>query len=170
MVKGSGVTPQSLSRHKAVFIELKLKPPTIPLFTTKIYDYNNKEWERLNEDLRLTDWSHVLGMGNADEMAETWTIKYKEIQLKYIPIRTVKITPNDAPWITVQSKKSLKHRNQLYKVDRNANTDNAWRRYRDKRNLVIEEICEAKRKYTLNRIKPAVTRDDKLWWKLVKNV
>ena len=112
-------------------------------------------------------------MENADEMAETWTIKYKEIQLKYIPIRTVKITPNDAPWITVQSKKSLKHRNQLYKVDRNANTDNAWRRYRDKRNLVIEEICEAKRKYTLkyqDRINTAVTRDDKLWWKLVKNV
>ena len=96
-VRDINVTPQSLSKHKAVSVVLNFRTNPCMTFKRRIYDYKNADWPSLNTAIKEEKWDDVLSAKTADEMAEKWTKKFKYIMEKFIPTKLIKIYPNKSP-------------------------------------------------------------------------
>ena len=173
IVRETEVASQSLSKHRAVKAILNFRMTPSSKIRRRIYEYDKADWKALNQDIEREDWEVVLGEKTADDMAEKWTRKYKDLINKHIPTKDIYISRDDAPWITSKLKKAMKGRNGLYRDAKKKDTEAAWKKYKEERNKVIDDIREAKKLHiekTEQKINDAATCNDKLWWKLVKDV
>ena len=85
-------------------------------YTVEMWKYEDGDIEGLNNAICDFPFEDILGdIEDIDYAAESWTHLLIQIAKEYIPSHTVKIHPNDKPWINKDIKKTIRTRDRLYK-------------------------------------------------------
>ena len=172
-VTRSGVTPQSLSNHNAVYADFNFRQSKPIKYKRTVFHYSQANWDGLKDELKHFNWNDTLRKENASEMVKHWTNTFTKIIKKHIPTKHVTIYHNDAPWMTTKIHRIMQTRRNLYKKAKTSHRDQDWGNYKKCRNTVVDEIRKAKESHEKKleqRINEASANNDKIWWKLVKEV
>lgn len=162
----------SLSNHCDIMatIRTKCKPPKT--ITRSVYSYKNVNWTTINNIIQNTDWNGIVTKNDIDEICEAWTRKYLEIINGHIPNRAIltnRLTPN---WMTGRIKQCIRQRNRQHRKAKRTNKPQDWEKFRKIRNDTQNEVRRAKEDWSSKiqkKIEECVDRDEKLWWKIVKD-
>ena len=73
-----------------------------------------------------------------------------ELADQSIPKVNFTYRPNDKPWMNSNIRRTMRQRDRLYLKAKNKNTELSWSNYRNKRNVVVEMIRNAKKSYISN--------------------
>ena len=65
----------------------------------------------LNEELLQLDWFSLCENTNdIDEIFSSWYGNFRSVIVKYIPLKTVTIRPNDKPWMDSKVRLAIRRR------------------------------------------------------------
>ena len=110
-------------------------------------DYSKYDVNAINTELLYADWDTVYNCRSANTAYK----QFKEIILttldRFAPLikKTVKGKPS--PWLNEQVKRHMNARDQLLRKAQKSKKEADWRKYRQKRNFVKNEITRTKRHY-----------------------
>ncbi len=68
-----------------------------------------------------------------------------------IPIKTVRIRPDDKPWYTNQLRQYWRHKDRLHKKAKTSDSPKAWSQYRKIRYEYIRATLKAKHEYDCSK-------------------
>ena len=162
----SGNLHLGVSDHDLIYVIRKQRLPkpkakTIEFRTTKNLDVNS-----FVKDLEEIPWDSAYAYDNIDDIWHHWATPFNQTLHKHVPLVQKKIANRQIRWITVQIRKEIRKRNQLYKKFRKNSTNMNWIKYKEQRNIVtslkrnsIKNFCL---KASLNKHKPGE------FWKKLK--
>ena len=109
------IEPLSNSDHNSVELAINLENASPRLFKREILDFRKADFDGLRQEIgKMHDW-----YSDENNVQENWTSfksKFRNIQKKYIPIKTVNRdkTPH-LKWYNLDIERTLKDRNAVYK-------------------------------------------------------
>lgn len=127
----------------------------------------------MNRSLSSVDWQALINPNdNVDDINNLIIDKILSLAALHIPVKVIRIRPNDKPWMTQEIRRNLRVKNRLLKKARSTNRENDWLKFRIARNDVIDLIRQAKQNY-LNKLQN--TLSDKSippgkWWRIAKSI
>lgn len=150
----SGVRHLGISDHSLVFAIRKF---SIANSNSKhkyhIYrSFKHFNPEDFREELSQLDWTVISRMNDPSEMLIAWEKLFLEIANTHAPIRTMKVRHNKCPWLTSDLKKMIHRRNYLKKQATKTSDPQVWDEFKQTRNLVNNEVKNAKYLHTITRI------------------
>ena len=92
--------------------------------------------------------------------------------MKYIPLKTVTIRPNDKPWMDSKVRLAIRKRDRLLRIHNIRPSPVTWESYRVQRNIVTSLIRFAKKLFyeSANKDLSNPVIDCKKWWSIVSRV
>ena len=144
-----------------------MERPLIRLFTkknTEKFKQNlSAEFANINEQINLQDNPNV---------NEIYKILYDKLisllDLYFPKVRLSRKKSKDKNWITIGIKNAIKHRNQLYKIKINVNTEENVNNWKNDKNMLDKIIKKAQKDYYQNLIKQHNNNCISLWKTLGK--
>ena len=110
------ILPPIGSNHQIVKAQFKIQYKRDKAYQRDIWDYKKGDYVGLNRDIGLAPWRLCYEFyEEIDDITDFWYGLYSELCRSKVPNRTIKIRPNDKPWITREVKQSIKTRNRLFK-------------------------------------------------------
>ena len=79
--------------------------------------------------------------------------------------------PHDKPWMTGEIRRAQCKRDRLHSRAKNINSPEAWARYREQRNIILNRLInKAKKQHTKSVIDKinSLDRSGADWWKVVR--
>ena len=157
--------------HRIIHGTFAIDRPKSHTYTRKIWQYDQGNYDLLNNLLFLTDWdSFFSASDNIDTLAENFTNLLTELAETCIPTKTVKVRPRDKPGMTSEVRRLFNVAKRLHKkakknpihmeLFRNARRD-AKSSFRKARAKYYSDISE-------KLLNPSTCT--KTYWKLTKMV
>ncbi len=134
--------PMGKSDHVCLTWKLKLEREELRSGSQEKLDYYKGNYEEISAALRAVDWEQRMGEG--EDLDKMWMC-FKETVMglvdKWIPRRKIiKKTGREAKWMTGETKKLIKQRNKLWRVQKNYSSDINYNKYKLVRNRVTELV------------------------------
>ena len=98
------------------------------------WDYNNTNIEGLIDAVLGTNWDDIVDR-DLDEAVDLLPSAILHTAENFIPTKTIKLR-NDKPWLSAELRREMRKRDRLFRQARRLNSDQAWSRWRNQRNLV----------------------------------
>ena len=167
------IEPIANSDHCTIFIEIEFGVLRRKSYSRMVWDYNKGNYPLFKEKLQSTDWEHCFQNTDLNINAEAWTNTFLNVAKQCIPLKIVKIYPNDKPFYNSTLRK-LKR--QIVKVRKKAirlGTEYWWNSYRPLRNEYNRSLENAKIEYDLSLRQYLWSNrghlSQKKWWKIAKS-
>ena len=109
-----------------------------------------RSFKHFNEDNFLHDLEECMqnrSFSNEIEPFENFSLDFKNILENHAPLKSKVIRGNDAPFITKDLRREIRHRSKLSKVAKKANTPIAKLAFRKQRNKCTKLLRESKKAY-----------------------
>jgi hypothetical protein len=137
------ILPPIGSNHQIVKVEFKIQYKRDKAYQRDIWDYKKGDFVGLNRDIGIAPWrlSYEL-YEDIDDIADFWYGLYSELCRSKIPNRTIKVRPNDKPWITREVKQSIRQRDRLFrrfKKSKSCEHEAIWRRVAKETNFLMHQ-------------------------------
>lgn len=139
--------PDLVRYHCPVILTLKFRKPRQKSFTRHIWLYEKGDYDKYRRLLEHTDWDFISPRNNVNEIADKVTDLILKAAQESIPNKIVTIRPNEPQWINAFIKRQIRQRKRLFKIAKRVNNENAWTKFRQKRNSVTSIIRQAKKQY-----------------------
>ena len=90
-----------------------------------------------------------------------------------MPVKTVRVRTDDAPWMTNEIRLLIKQRGKMHKKAKQSNLKADWDNFRTFRNNVISKVRKRKLDY-FDELTEKISNQERFgskdWWKLVKSI
>ena len=158
-------TLHKIADHDGVLVSFKTKSKEKFLKTRKIYDYKNADIDGLIHYIKNFDFDNAVFGRPIPDQAEAYSVILKQSFEQFIPVKTITIRPNDAPWCNSYTRLLLRKKNRNYQIykkfeaeyknilNSNGQTPETLTRFLNKRNKALEkarqssnESCKANRR------------------------
>ena len=172
IIEKVGVLSPVNSDHCCTFVEIKNARPVQKCFKRTLYIYAKLNEERFLDKCSRTDWNDIVTSGTVDTVAELLSEEIMKIGKACMPVKTITIKDNDAPWITEEIKKLIKKKQKIHAFAKTLDSLWSWNLFKRIRNHLVELIRNRKDEYQKdleNRINAQVNFGTKDWWKIVNN-
>ena len=104
-------------------------------------------------DVAEVSWEGVVSVTNdIDSMVETWSDLFLSIIGKHAPVRDIRVSERNCPWVNVDLKALMKSRDRLKKAAVSTKSETLMRSYREARNRVNSLNNSLKKKFYNDRI------------------
>ena len=150
-ILSSGVVDVQISDHSLVFTILRLSAPRLQ--SRKIYarSYKNFNPNIFLEDLQNVPF-HVMDVfDDVEDKLFAFESLYLDIINEQAPIKKFHVRGNQVPFMTEQWRRSIRHRNKLWKKFTHDRTDANYALYRKQRNKCTSLRRKAIKAYFLNK-------------------
>ena len=172
IIEKTGVLPPVKSDHCCTFVEIKTNQPVQKSFKRTLYIYSKLNEGRFLDEARLVDWCGIVNSDTIDAAAELLSQKLMDIGKACMPVKTITVRYNDAPWITEEIKKLIKKKHRIFALAKTLDSVWSWDLFKRTRNYLVELIRNRKKEYHTdleNRINTQTNFGTKDWWKIVNN-
>ena len=139
------VLPPFCSDHCSITAEVNFKTYKAQAYKQTIWKYNNANKIALNEKLIATDWSFINNSNDIDYINEKFNNTLLAAANDCIPKVTFTRRPSDKPWVNNEIRSQMRQRNRLFYKAKNSQSEDHFRKFKDKRNQVTTLIREAKK-------------------------
>ena len=156
--------------HCPVYIILNFRKPQIKSFNRQIWLFNQGHYDTLRQACLRTDWNDCRS-NDINVYANLFTQKLLYLAEQNIPRKTVRIRPNEPPWITNIIKHKIRQRKRIYRKAKLQQTQYYWSKFKTLRNEIVNMIRNAKIAY-YNKLACNIKNDrtkTKNWWKTLKS-
>ena len=129
-------------------------------------------YEALNARFRDLDWDKLLFDEDINTNYSLFTSEILKSARQFIPAKKIRLRPNVKPWYTQELRILKRKPLRLRKTAQKSNTEQAWTRYRQHRNLLNALVRQTKNEYPDklgNQLKEDLD-NPKSWWKTVNNL
>ena len=172
-VVSSGVEPPvAASHHSVTYCVTGVIPKPLP-YLRDIWSFDKGDYPSLNLALSEIPFIDILSnIESIDTCVSTWTELVLQAAREFIPNKTIKIKPQDKPWMTSHIKTLLKLRNRSFSRYNKSKKDRHKTVYNNIANRLTAEIRQAKhsyRKSIIDQITESVP-NPKNFWKLHKQI
>ena len=168
------LSPPSNCDHSVIFASMNLLTHRSRSYKRHVWNFNNVNSTDLNCELSQMDWFSLCE--NTNDINETYSCLYSHfcsIIEKYIPLKTVTISPNDKrPWMDGKVRLAIRKRDCLLRIHNTRPSPVTWESYRAQRNIVTSLIRFAKKSF-YERVNKDLSNPDincKKWWSIVNGV
>ena len=168
-IKSSFVIQTSFSDHDMVGCIRKINSFKYPEKCIKTRDFRKYDPNKLNSDIKNTDWSPVYGTSNAHSAVENLNDILLNIFNKNAPFIEKKIKSKPCPWIDEATKMKMKERDQSLRKARRTKNDEHWKIYRSLRNRCSNMLRKSRSNYYENLLTEH-HQNPKSFWKIVKKI
>ena len=136
------------SKHNIVHGTLNVDVPRPPPYKRKIWEYKKANVDNIRKELLNVNWHELFYNLNVHQKCLLFSDKFLDIVSKHIPNKIITFDERDAPWITPETKTSIRRNNRVYKnwIRRGRNTDELAN-VRKVRNATNRLIRKAKQTY-----------------------
>ena len=125
----------SISDNKATFVSVKTETPLLKSYTREVWNYNNSNFEELNEKIRQHDWDHLIrDTISVDEACANFTEAFIQLCESSIPRKKVIIRPSDRPCFNSELRHNIRLRDRLGRKALKTNSIQDKIRYKTQRN------------------------------------
>ena len=150
-ILSSGVVDVQISDQFLVFTILRLSAPRLQ--SRKIYArrYKNFNSDTFLEDLQNAPFHIMDVFDDVDNKLFAFESLYLDIINEQVPIKKFHARGNQVPFMSEQWRKSIRHRNKLWKKFTHDRTDANYALYRKQRNKCTSSRRKAIKAYFLNK-------------------
>ena len=166
------VLPPFCSDHCSITAEVNFKTYKAQAYIQTIWKYNNANKIALNEKLIATDWSFINNSNDIDYINEKFNNTLLAADNDCIPKVTFTRRPSDKPWMNNEIRSQMRQRNRLYYKAKNSQSEDHFRKFKDKRNQVTTLIREAKNNY-FQKLQTSLADPNtkpKQWYKIANEI
>ena len=145
-------------------------------FKRTIYNYEKLDKNNFCSLLQRQNWEDILETRSNDQSARMFTKVFMDSAQECMPVKTVRVRTDDAPWMTNEIRLLIKQRVKMHKKaitntgsNLRADSDN----FRTFRNNVISKVRKRKLDYFDELTEKIYIQErfgSKDWWKLVKSI
>ncbi len=150
MVINTDVLPPFYSDRHSVYVQTTFKLPHRNSYKRLIWDHSSINKTAITSDFTSFNWDSLIYQDNIHQSCEDITTKIRETMCKYTPHKVVTVRLNDKPWMNGHIRRLMRRRDRAHNKAKSTNTSDHWKIYRDTKNLLIDTIRQAKRKYDDN--------------------
>ena len=131
------------SHHQIVFGTINLSVPRPPAYKRTVWKYDKAEIGMINSELRSINWSDRFDKLDVDQAVDSFTNCLMSVITQHIPNREITCCDRNAPWITDEVKKAIKHKHRVYRkyVKRGRKPDD-WMRVKQIKTDTAKMISE----------------------------
>ena len=139
--------------HFPIFIELELVPPihNITESFISIWDYHNMDSTLLTNILINTNWTSIMNT-DINTATSNFIATLNNAATAAIPKKRIKQKRKDKAWITAELKRNIRKRDRLFKLAKEAQSDQNWARWRYQRNAVTTMNRRLKDEYIQGQV------------------
>ena len=138
-----------------------------------IYNYEKIEKNKFCSLLQGQNWEDILETRSIDESARMFTKIFMDSAQERMPVKTVRVRTDDAPWMTNEIRLLIKQRGKMHKKAKRSNLKADWDNLRTLRNNVISKVRKRKLDY-FDELTEKISNQERFgskdWWKLVKSI
>ena len=99
-----------------VLVRFNTKSQKQSLNTKSVYDYKNADIEGLIKYIKTFDFENVVFSQEISDQAEIYSKILKQTFDMFVPVKTITIRPNDAPWCNSYTRLLLRKKNRNYQI------------------------------------------------------
>ena len=110
-----GTLPK-IANHDGVLVSFNTKSQKQSLNTKSVYDYKNADIEGLIKYIKTFDFENVVFSQEISDQAEIYSKILKQTFDMFVPVKTITIRPNDAPWCNSYTRLLLRKKNRNYQI------------------------------------------------------
>ena len=166
------ILPELRSDHKIVCAKLRTKTKRNSTYKRTIVNYSKLNGNRLIEELGKINFINIANNNSLDISAELFSKKLFDTVKLCVPVRTITMRDNSAPWINEYILYLREDKKRIHLVAKRVDTPEQWAIFRHVRNFYIQEIRTQKLDY-LSNLDDQISNTEKFgsknWWKLVNN-
>ena len=166
------VLPTIRSDHKVICAKLKTKVKRRSFFKRKMINYSKLNENRLQDELRKTNFEIIVTDNDLNTSAQLFSDKLFDTVKLCIPVRTITMRENSAPWINEYILILREDKKRIHLIAKRVDTPEQWAIFRQVRNNYTNEIRNRKQDYLSDpddQICNTEKFGSKKWWKLVNN-
>ena len=134
----------------------------IPIKTANIRPIKDSSKREFAQWIINNDWSEVIQLSPCEEKFTSFSTSVSAAIDKFFPLKSLRFTSSDKPFITASIKFMIKCRQKAFKSQK-------WHLYRYWRNKVKRAIHISRQNYYSEKIKPA-SANSKQWWNEVNRL
>ena len=167
------IPPIGTSKHAVIYCKCSRTRTRDKPYTKEIWKYQEADVDGINIAIEDFPFEDVLGdYEDVNQIAEIWTHLILSIAREYIPNHTVKINPQDKPWINKDIKHIIKVRDRLYRRYTRTGRQDHHELYNRVKGEVNKKITEAKQNHKQHLIKKLedLKNSPKQFWSVAKQV
>ena len=109
-------TLHKIADHDGVLVSFNTKSQKQSIKTKKVYDYNNADIEGLIKHIKTFDFESVVFSQEISAQANIYSEILKQTFDMFVPVKTIAIRPNDAPWCNSYTRLLLRKKNRNYQI------------------------------------------------------
>ena len=166
------VLPEILSDHCTPCLTIKSTVNVNSNYKKTIFGYDKLDTKKFQTLLAQVNWYEMTTRNTINESAEMFCKTVLEIACKCMPVKTVRVSTRDKPWMTDEIRHAMKVRYSLFKrAQRSVNNQGHWADYRRQRNVVTHMVRQRRQTHddeTDSKISDDNNSGSKEWHKLVK--
>lgn len=144
-----------------------------------VFKINNKpkfitfrNFKHLNEesfygDLNNINWNSIYSLADVDEMITFFNYNLTELFNFHAPLRTIRVTKKQAPWLTDVVKIMINLREKAFTKYKQTRSENDFNAYKNLRNYVTGAIRREKQAYLSHALK---NKDSKTTWNTLRTL
>ncbi|XP_028403413.1 uncharacterized protein LOC114526110 [Dendronephthya gigantea] len=156
--------PIGQSDHSSILLQpTSPHAPSLPTTRLQKRDYRVSNKRNLISCLDSVNWTPLMRRNSCDDQLDLFQSVVHGALNSCIPMRTVKLHPNDKPWITPAIKESIKKRQQAW-------LNNDLPKFNVYRNKVIKLCKSARRRFYNDKINHMNQSNPKKWWDGIKQL
>ncbi|XP_028411930.1 uncharacterized protein LOC114534656 [Dendronephthya gigantea] len=154
--------PIGQSDHSSILLQpTSPHAPSLPTTRLLMRDYRVSNKRNLISCLDSVNWTPLIRRNSCDDQLDLFQSVVHGALNSCIPMRTVKLHPNDKPWITPAIEESINKRQQAW-------LNNDLPKFNVYRNKVIKLCKSARRKFYYDKINHMHESNPKKWWDGIK--
>ena len=149
--------------HFPIYVTLQITPQfNIPGKIAKhVWDYSKTNVSLLTSILTNTDWTDILD-NEINTATDLFISTLHNAARSSIPIKLIKVEQDQKVWINTELKRQIRKRDRLFKAAKQANTNDAWTRWRYQRNKVTTTNRSLKARYMKSQVEKLLSQSQDL--------
>ncbi len=161
----SGVSHIGISDHSLVYAFRKLSTGLSRKghSTVSYRNFKNFNSSSFRNDICQQNWDIIMNFDNPNDMWHVWKDTFNSVAEKHAPLRTKRVRASKSPWITPELKRRMHQRDVLKIKASRSNNPGDWAAFKQIRNLVNNEIKNAKALYYTNALHENKNNQRKTW-------
>ena len=114
IIEKVGVLPPVKSDHCCTYVKIKSTQPVQQSFKRTLYIYSKLNEDDFLDKIGRIDWNDIVNSGTVDTAAELFSKNIMDVGKTCMPVKTIKVKNNDAPWIRQEIKKLIKKKQNIH--------------------------------------------------------
>ena len=131
--------------------------------------YRNFDIKKYLDKLENCDWNYFETCDDPVECWEVFVNMLKRVLDVFCPVKEFKVLDKSDPWMTNYLIERVSDKNNLLLEARTSTSIITWRRARNLRNIVNEEVDDARKKY-YSELSQEHIKDSKKFWSILKDI